>query len=199
MSHYSAAQHNDQLLKIASTAAKAIRKKYNKPNNPIIPSLIYTGMSGISTATAIAQEYYRRYKKNLHMIYVRKDNENSHGSRIETEPFTRQFDFHGNYIPYIPVTIDLIFVDDFVSSGNTVVNVLAQFSEFQRDQRKVEVNDILIIDQRDRYLVDIPTPRMYDSERKHAEKLISNIKSLHKPVKEIRQSLVDSTTNPATL
>lgn len=101
MSHYSLAQKPKQLLKWAENIAIDIHLREIK-----YPVLVYRGMSGVSSATALSLQLYI-LGIDHGMVYVRKDNEDSHGDGIEREPFNNDF------------TPTFIFVDDFVSSGKT--------------------------------------------------------------------------------
>jgi orotate phosphoribosyltransferase len=72
-----------------------------------LPVLVYTGLSGVSTATALAlalDEYEVKYG----MAYVRKTGEQSHGSPVERT---------GNISA--GVKYYMVFVDDFICGGDT--------------------------------------------------------------------------------
>lgn len=101
MSHYSLAQKPKQLLKWAENIAVDIYLREIQ-----YPVLVYRGMSGISAATALSLQLHI-LGIDHGMVYVRKDNEDSHGDSIEREPFNNDF------------TPTFIFVDDFVKSGET--------------------------------------------------------------------------------
>lgn len=82
-------------------------------------SLCYRGMSGISTATAImcamlSSREFRKYANRITMVYVRKPEEKSHGEAIEVSSPVEHH-MAGCDIALHPV----VFVDDFISSGET--------------------------------------------------------------------------------
>lgn len=101
MSHYSLAQKPKQLLRWAENIAIDIHLREIQ-----YPVLVYRGMSGVSSATALSLQLHI-LGIDHGMVYVRKDNEDSHGEPIEKEPFADS----------APLTF--IFVDDFVKSGLT--------------------------------------------------------------------------------
>lgn len=82
------------------------------------PILIYTGLSGITAATAISINLPDNFSHGL--AYVRKNGEKSHGCKVERG---------GNY----PATdiekanAKYIFVDDFYASGKTATRVFAEY------------------------------------------------------------------------
>lgn len=108
MSHYSLAQKPKQLLKWAENIAIDIYLREIK-----YPVLVYRGMSGVSSATALSLQLHI-LGIDHGMVYVRKGNEDSHGENIEREPFADS----------APLTF--IFVDDFVSSGATKSECLSK-------------------------------------------------------------------------
>lgn len=132
MSHYSLAQEPLLMIPWAKKIAYKIDAKYR--NSPILPVLIYRGMSGVAHATAVSLMYTLETGKTLGMIYVRKSNEKSHGSSIE---YDSDFIYRENN----PNKIDLIFIDDFISSGETFACCLEAFArEFKR--MKIEKNEV---------------------------------------------------------
>lgn len=100
MSHYSLAQKPKELLKWAEAIAVDIYVREIR-----YPVLVYRGMSGISAATALSLQLHILGIQHG-MVYVRKENEDSHGDEIEREPFEND-------------NPTFIFVDDFISSGDT--------------------------------------------------------------------------------
>lgn len=110
MSHYSLAQKPKQLLKWAENIAIDIYLREIQ-----YPVLVYRGMSGISAATALSLQLHI-LGIDHGMVYVRKDEEQSHGRLIEREPFNNDYD---------PT---FIFVDDFVSSGATKLDCIRKIS-----------------------------------------------------------------------
>lgn len=114
-SHYSLA-HDHRLYDFGRAAANKIYELTDGRNNDAV--LIYTGMSGISAATAIACAQLARHRKPSRMCYVRKLNESSHGLHVETED-----------APWSTLSM-AIFVDDFVSSGRTLSHMVSTLSEW---------------------------------------------------------------------
>ena len=113
--HYGNSMNMAALNNWAEMVAADIRQLM-EDNPKITPVLLYTGMSGISAATAIMMHLGRHHNCSVGMVYVRKPDEKSHGARIEyanlqklerkqTKPF-------------------FIVVDDFIHSGETVLNIL---------------------------------------------------------------------------
>ncbi len=102
--HYSLAFKPTELRRWAVREAKRLANLF--VNTKGLPVLVYTGLSGISTATALALEL-DQYQVKFAMAYVRKGRENSHGCDLEyTNNLAR-----GEYY--------MVFVDDFVSMGDT--------------------------------------------------------------------------------
>jgi orotate phosphoribosyltransferase len=101
--HYSFGLEPTKLAKWAKDMAKSLTQK-RKPGQSYV--LCYSGMSGISLATALALEYAKK-DKTLGMMYVRKKGEKSHGCTVESE----MRDTKKNVM--------FVFVDDFVSTGET--------------------------------------------------------------------------------
>lgn len=83
------------------------------------PILIYRGMSGTTTATAIAVNIKEDHRHQFGMVYVRKKNEKSHGSKIE-------------YSKLDPANREIVWVlcDDFLSSGKTALEVIKAVSMY---------------------------------------------------------------------
>lgn len=106
--HYSLGQDG----KLYDFGRAAARKIYELTDgNPSSFALVYTGMSGVSAASAIlcGQQVQRRGQSR--MMYVRKDHEYSHGSDIE-------YNFNPSWTA--PLLSGLVYVDDFVSYGSTL-------------------------------------------------------------------------------
>ena len=61
--------------------ASDIVRKYLRNKKNILPILVYRGMSGVTTATAIMAAIPAKYRTNIGLIYVRKENENRTGRR----------------------------------------------------------------------------------------------------------------------
>lgn len=103
--HYSHAQSPALLVQWAMVAAANL--KAFAQNNNVVPLLVYRGMSGVATATALSIEA-SRIGLEVGMVYVRKDNEQSHG--VQVEHHLASWD-----MPLAPV-----FVDDFLDTGATL-------------------------------------------------------------------------------
>lgn len=107
--HYSFSQNPKKLNDWAEAVAERI-KLANLPNI----MLCYTGMSGISSATALM---LKLHEKNIlvEMCYVRKPDEESHGNPVELSTTS-------DYCP----SFTKIFVDDFIASADTFRRVESQ-------------------------------------------------------------------------
>jgi len=142
MSHYSFGQKPYKLVEWSLLMANEIKKTFD--DGKVFPVLIYSGMSGISLCTAVANSFYSLYEENLYMAYVRKEGERSHGSIIEWEYLHRDLPFsnvdeNGKPMTFFCLPKDikigcrlpicLIFVDDFVSSGETLMRCVRKFKD----------------------------------------------------------------------
>ncbi len=112
--HYSIAMRPSALKVWAKDMAHDIMELCSDGGFPI---LIYSGMSGITAATALSLNFNHDFKHGL--AYVRKNSEKSHGCKIERggdypetneEPSTRY-----------------IFVDDFYATGDTAKRAITLF------------------------------------------------------------------------
>lgn len=101
MTHYSLAQNTKKMKLWATGMSLSIFDK--EVENPV---LVYSGMSGVAAATALSIAL-DNIGVEFGMIYVRKENEESHGEKIEYE------------IPDRFNSRTYIFVDDFIASGET--------------------------------------------------------------------------------
>ncbi len=125
MAHYSPAQKHEKLAAFAESAANYLLERFPSLHAGVnewhdAPLLIYRGMSGVATATAVAQHMWRVHGIELHMCYVRKEDEVSHGGACESDLDWEYWRRGGDgAIRFTPV-----FVDDFVSSGNTLKRTL---------------------------------------------------------------------------
>lgn len=116
MAHYSKAQKPGALRDYAvEAAARIISHFHGKRATPV---LCYTGMSGTATATALSLALHAQCPEfTFGMCYVRKANERSHGSMEE-------LDWTGDKEPPLSHERIGVFVDDFVSCGNTLRRVV---------------------------------------------------------------------------
>lgn len=120
--HYSLSLNPGKLSRAAKH--KAAQLVYKLRDNEV-PILIYRGMSGIAAATALSLAL-DTMGRECGMIYVRKDNEYSHGN-----------DNYERAMPAICMgqVFVMVFVDDFCSSGRTRIYTIeaarcvAYFSE----------------------------------------------------------------------
>ena len=112
MTHYSSAQDTKTLISKAIVFAEKLKDIIDK-NSDLTPYIVYTGMSGIALATALSMQYTMRYGEQLNMIYVRKPNEVTHGEILE---INGSLSTGNNNL--------LIFVDDFIASGQTINRML---------------------------------------------------------------------------
>lgn len=110
--HYSFSQNPKKLNDWAEVVAERI-KLANLPNI----MLCYTGMSGISSATALMLKLHEK-KILVEMCYVRKPDEESHGNLVELSTTS-------DYCP----SFTKIFVDDFIASADTFRRVEVQCGE----------------------------------------------------------------------
>jgi orotate phosphoribosyltransferase len=101
--HYSKALNASLLYRAANQVAEDLVAK--AAGKRIV--LVYSGMSGISFATALSIAVETQYNVEVDMIYVRKEHEVSHGVPVE----------HSYNIFTMPSFV--VFVDDFISSGAT--------------------------------------------------------------------------------
>lgn len=106
--HYSNSMQPDELAKIADDFSKQLVHLF--PKSSFV--LCYSGMSGISSATILGLKL-REVGRLAGMMYVRKERESSHGISVEREWW------HVRYRAIQP-----IFVDDFISSGETFGRVV---------------------------------------------------------------------------
>lgn len=96
----------------ANEAAPIVIARYK--NSKTVPTFIYQGSSGIAVVTALTQAIVR-LDSALHFAtaMVRKENENSHGRAVESY----------NLVSTSKQKLALIFVDDFIATGTTLLRV----------------------------------------------------------------------------
>lgn len=134
MSHYSLAFRPAILNKWADAAAtQVIAQSWTK-----LPVFIYSGMSGIVTATAVSLAIARLSSSFPYaMMYVRKPGEESHGNKIEYEHINSQQHYTS------PFDTTPVFVDDFIATGDTLLRCLAAY---QQDAfTTVEISSIFVL------------------------------------------------------
>lgn len=108
--HYGIGMMPAKLREWAHTVGyQQLREKLKQFNEKTWPIFVYSGSSGVACATALAMEYDARHPEAYGMMYVRKANEKSHGVAVEAALCEG--------ISFRPAV--LVFVDDFVSGGDT--------------------------------------------------------------------------------
>lgn len=166
MSHYSLAQKPAQLSEWAKSIAEDIIN--HKIESPV---LVYSGMSGISSATAISLNLHA-LGCNHGMVYIRKQGEMSHGSPVEHEHTSSKDRTY-------------IFVDDFLDYCSTL-NYCHDKMEPHHDYIKFS---FLALQKRDfGYYDKLMKPE--DSERAHHIKFLNT---------ENRPIQVNIACNPSTI
>lgn len=125
-SHYGMSMDPDYMVRWARWVVKDIRKLLKAGKYPV---LIYRGMSGVSTATALAMHMDYDDGENFGMIYVRKEDENSHGGSIERSLLSAR----GREIAWI-------FCDDFICKGTTALEVIQSVSH--KYDADIALNDV---------------------------------------------------------
>jgi hypothetical protein len=115
-SHYSNAQDVGALRDSANAMVRSLMARVEElsveKGRNVVPILYYRGYSGAALATAILLTAPERFADYLTMVYVRKENEDSHGDKIE---------YHVGEAARVsgPKVLMPVFVDDFISSGET--------------------------------------------------------------------------------
>lgn len=129
-SHYGKAMYALKLRLWAKEAAEDVNHQFLKVHKKEFPVFVYSGMSGIATATALTQVLNPRLQ--FGMIYVRKPKEKSHGKAVETN----------NLHAAVGKEIRFIFCDDFICEGNTCVHVFNSIQD--RFLERIVMDDILV-------------------------------------------------------
>lgn len=108
-SHYGNSMKPGYMRKWGRAMAKSLQGIIDSGKFPI---LVYRGMSGVTTATTIANFLKSTTREGRHyaMMYVRKEDEKSHGNNVE---YT---ECHPNDREVV-----WVFCDDFISTGKTVM------------------------------------------------------------------------------
>lgn len=133
MGHYSLAHKTQDLIRYTESAVDSILAFQKGKRSKVIPLIMYSGFSGSALGIAIAIQYYKQTKQVLHQMYVRKINEESHGSHIETDSYDLLYDVfrHNKKLTGIPKQKILpIFVDDFTDTGATRKYVVKEVSKY---------------------------------------------------------------------
>jgi hypothetical protein len=118
-SHYSFGLNAKPLRNWAKRTAKVVAAESRELSKT--PVFCYSGMSGVSIATALqmAMGQFKDRFVEPEMVYVRKSDEKSHGKAIENS-FCDSYNFN----PTLYHTSHFfIFVDDFITHGDTFARV----------------------------------------------------------------------------
>ncbi len=130
-SHYGISMKANELKKWAKLVSKFIVADCKE--DKVIPVLIYTGMSGITAATALALHFPVKFRFILE--YVRKEKEESHGCRVEnSDSVNCRFDTPNNVRYYL--------VDDFICSGATLRSMLTLYQTYR--QKIIDPNTVWV-------------------------------------------------------
>lgn len=130
--HYGHAMRILELSDNAREMAEAFRSFMSERGNQPV-AICYRGMSGVATATALMLAILRTESEDhavlplITMVYVRKEGEKSHGFEVEFSKQDRK----------LPLSclegMALIFVDDFIDSGDTRNATFAAIARSQRE------------------------------------------------------------------
>lgn len=137
--HYSAALNASALDETCTELAASIKRKSEETG--LIPLLLYSGMSGIALATAISIALWRDHKMEPMMMYVRKPDEDSHGSRVESSKglFTQiKWNEEEHKHTKKDVRRLVVFVDDFICSGRTTKRCEVALAEHSANTHRIE-------------------------------------------------------------
>jgi len=116
MAHYAYSQEPNALMDAGIALVEDLTEELGDRKF----ALVYTGMSGVSIATVMSTLMRERYKQ-FRMIYVRKQDEESYGSKIETPLGWTKFSKKKQFT--------LVFVDDFRQTGSTRCFAMRQVLE----------------------------------------------------------------------
>lgn len=106
-SHYSCAFNLDEMRKFCMKAGDELKSFSDSKKCDIV--FIYSGMSGVATATALSHILYFEYSILAHMVYVRKRFEEAHGNTFVE--YSQNKNVYSKYA--------IFFVDDLIDSGET--------------------------------------------------------------------------------
>ena len=121
--HYSTCFNVQAMMRWAKDVADEI-KNYSKEYD-LYPILVYSGMSGISHATYLATYL----KTNFTHVYIRKNEEKSHGEQVEHNIDEYFFCLNKNYDKFNKDNCFIVFVDDFISKFKTFDYCMKRLSE----------------------------------------------------------------------
>jgi hypothetical protein len=113
------------------------------------PIFVYSGMSGIATATAVSLNLPKDFK--FGMMYIRKEHEESHGREVERAA-CRQTEG-------TPV---IVFCDDFICEGGTLSHVLCGIQK--NLEQKIILKNVLcaLSDRADVTLINVRVSQKHD-------------------------------------
>lgn len=144
--HYSHAQTPVSLLKWARGMAKILTKRYSKGET--VPIFVYMGMSGIATVTALSMQLAAQKTPIVFgMMYVRKEEEVSHGCRVETAVVgDANLELHDlkNH-PH-----EFVFVDDFICNGGSLIKCALAYQK-EMDELLIFSHDAIVCMTGERY------------------------------------------------
>lgn len=121
--HYSTCFNVQAMMRWAKDVADEI-KNYSQEHD-LYPILVYSGMSGISHATYLATYL----KTNFTHVYIRKNEEKSHGKQVEHNIDEYFFYSNSQYDKFNKDNCFIVFVDDFVSKFNTFNHCIKYLSK----------------------------------------------------------------------
>lgn len=139
--HYSNVQNPESLQRRAKAWAdeviKECKSKVTDKQN-LFPVFVYRGMSGIGSATGLMLALYNIDPEfKFGMVYVRKEEEQSHGSRIEYQMDSHDGDMRKRFY----------FVDDFICSGESYARAMrAAFNSFGIRGKKFDASKCGLIE-----------------------------------------------------
>ena len=143
-SHYfTQSQKTRDRLVFSKFAAKTIATLLKDTNTH--PGLIYTGMSGCSIATSVADKLLEQHNIHPNMYYVRKEEEKSHGYKVEICSIRKK-------------NLCFFFIDDFISTGKTLLNTLATINDIDYENYVEEFkqqDQIFSKDKKDLWIVTV--------------------------------------------
>lgn len=139
--HYSNVQNPASLAKRAAAWAEFVMKESKAKitgKKNLFPVFVYRGMSGIGSATGLMLAIHAIDPDfQFGMVYVRKEEEESHGSRIE-----HQLDNHDG-----EMRKRFYFVDDFICSGDSYARAMsAAFKSFGIRGKKFDASKCGLVD-----------------------------------------------------
>lgn len=128
LTHYGASMRPQKLTVQAATMARELTEQFFGANDKIV--LFYSGMSGVASATALTTVMSCVTEGPnpaiSAMVYVRKDQEVSHGGPVEIS-IIEEFSESDRIIP--------VFIDDFVCEGRTFRYVKKRVAKYVKKEK----------------------------------------------------------------